>query len=101
MFRTISLVQCRDHKEAPALVEAARTICASDSHVRCVEASVGLQLLDHPLAPQASFSIVMDFDDQGGWQEYRKSKAHDEFQALAAPHASAVLATQYVVAVPS
>ena len=95
MFRTISLVQCADHSQANAIVEAARQICGRDPNVGRVEVSVGLRLLDHPLAPQASYSILMDFQDEDAWRRYRAGEAHDEFQALVIPHVTTVLTTQY------
>ena len=100
MFRTISLVQCADHSHANAIVEAAREICGRDPNVGRVEVSVGLRLLDHPLAPQASYSIVMDFENEGAWRRYRAGAAHDEFQALVIPHVTSVLTTQYQVDPP-
>jgi hypothetical protein len=101
MFRTIALVQCNDHGEAQRIVDAALETCAADANVRNLEVAVGLRLLDHPLAPQASYSIIMDFDDEVSWHRYRAGSAHDRFQALSAPHAQAVLTTQYARETPS
>jgi hypothetical protein len=97
MFRTISLVRVNDASQVERIVDAARQIYACDENVRRAEVAVGLALLDHPLAPQASYSIVMDFDDEDGWRRFRSGKWHDDFQALAAPHLESMIATQYTV----
>jgi hypothetical protein len=97
MFRTISMVKLNADASAEELVVAARKIFATDPDIVSVEVGRGLKLLDHPLVPQASYSIIMSFNDQAGWRHFRQGVPHEEFQKLSIDKAEVVMSTQYSV----
>jgi hypothetical protein len=97
MFRTISMVKLKGEASAEELVVAARRIFESDPDIVSVEVGHGLKLLDHPLVPQASYSIIMSFKDEAGWRQFRQGVPHEEFQKLSIDKADVVMSTQYSV----
>jgi hypothetical protein len=97
MFKTISMVKLKGDASADDLVIAARKIFATDPDIVSVEVGQGLKLLDHPLVPQASYSIIMSFEDEAGWRHFRQGVPHDEFQKLSIDKAEVVMSTQYSV----
>lgn len=97
MFKTISMVKLKGDASAEDLVAAARRIFETDPDIVSVEVGLGLKLLDHPLVPQASYSIIMSFKDEAGWRHFREGVPHEEFQKLSIDKAEVVMSTQYSV----
>jgi hypothetical protein len=97
VFRTISMVKLNAEASAEELVVAARRIFATDPDIVSVEVGQGLKLLDHPLVPQASYSIIMSFKDEAAWRNFRQGIPHEEFQKLSIDKAEVVMSTQYSV----
>ena len=97
MFKTISMVKLKGDASAEDLVAAARKIFATDPDIVSVEVGLGLKLLDHPLVPQASYSIIMSFKDEAAWRHFREGVPHEEFQKLSIDKAEVVMSTQYSV----
>lgn len=94
MFQLIILAQLKDGADPAPLMEflgtelprQVPTVRRSD-----VRADLGLT---KDLGHNATFSWIVDFEDQAGWQVYRDSDAHETFKGLLFPVAEQYLATQ-------
>ena len=94
MFRMIALVELAEGADMDALIAAGRKMIATDPEIRAGEIYPGRKLMAD-YVPHASFSVLLDFDDEEGWRRYVAGPHHVEYDALAMPFTTRVTATQY------
>ena len=96
MFRMIALVELKDGTDMDPLVQAARHMIEVEPNIQYGEVAIGLQLMKD-YTPHASFSLLLDFEDEDAWRRYVAGDEHKAMDELGMQHALRVTATQYVV----
>ena len=96
MFRTIALVETTEDADIDAIVGAARTMIDADPHVLRGQVVPGLRLMARTL-PEASYVMILDFEDQEGWRRYGAGEAHAAFAAFVADVITRSTLAEYVV----
>jgi hypothetical protein len=98
VFQLIVMAQLRDDEDPTPLMEFLRDEMPRRlPSIRRSEVRADLGLTKH-LGHNATFTWIVDFDDQAGWQLYRDSEAHDEFATRLKAVAEQYLATQSITA---
>jgi hypothetical protein len=97
VLRLICLVNIKDGIDPKPIVEAARKMVADEPLVLNGEIMEGLGLMADAGIPHASYSLVLDFEDQDAWAKYMANEPHQAFHEFSFPQVESLVITQYVV----
>ena len=95
MFRTISLVQAKEEADVAAIVSAARRMIEDESEIVWGQVMGGLRRMKQTHS-EASYSMILDFEDEDSWRRYGAGPHHAAFAAIVAPIIERVTLTEYV-----
>lgn len=93
MLQLIVMAQLKDGSDPAPILDVLRRMPETVTTIRRAELRPDLGLTKH-LGHNATFTWIVDFDDQDGWQVYRDSPEHEVFANLLKPSAEQYLATQ-------
>ena len=100
MFRMIALVRVKAGVDPAPIVEGVRDNLLRDPNVRGGQVMLGLghsdKTADVPLYV-ASYSVMLDFDDEEAWRRYLVGEAHKAADEVSLPYVDTVLATHYII----
>ena len=100
MFRMIALVRLKAGIDPEPIAEAVRANLFRDPNVRSGEVVLGFGHQDKtsevPLHT-ASYSVLLDFDDEASWRLYLAGEPHASADEVAVPYVDSVMATHYIV----
>jgi hypothetical protein len=95
VLRLICLVRVKEGVDPAPIVEAARKMVADEPMILAGEVMEGLQLMADAGVPHASYSLVLDFEDQDSWARYIAGAPHQAFHEFSFPQVESLVVTQY------
>jgi hypothetical protein len=98
IFRVIALVRVKNGVDPQIVVDAVTRSISLDPDIRSSEVVLGLGLMNNYVVPlnAASYSMLLDFDDEDSWRRYLNGEAHAAADAEVLPYIEHVIATHYV-----
>jgi hypothetical protein len=95
VLRLICLVTVKDGVDPAPIVDAARKMVADEPVILSGEVMEGLQLMADAGVPHASYSLVLDFEDQDSWAKYIAGAPHQAFHEFSISQVESLVVTQY------
>ena len=97
MLRFISLVTVRDGADLGAIVTAGAAMCRDDPDIRDGTVAAGLGLMRGAGAPEADYSMVLDFADADAMNRWAAGPAHQKLLETVGDAAESFVVTQFAI----
>jgi antibiotic biosynthesis monooxygenase (ABM) superfamily enzyme len=95
MLRFVSLVTVRDGTDVDAITQAGAAMCRNDPDIRTGTVEAGLRLMAGLGAPEADYSIVLDFDDADAMSRWAAGPEHQKFGEVVGTAVASFVVTQF------
>jgi hypothetical protein len=95
VLRLICLVNVKEGVDPGPIVDAARRMVADEPLILKGEVESGLGLMADAGVPHASYSLILDFEDQDAWSNYVAGAPHQAFHEFSFPQVESLVVTQY------
>ena len=95
MLRFISLVKVHEGTDVQPIVAAGATMCAADDNIISGQVSAGLGLMAAYGAPEASYTMLLDFADQQAMDAWATGQAHADFGTVVGSAVETFMVTQF------
>jgi antibiotic biosynthesis monooxygenase (ABM) superfamily enzyme len=97
MLRFISLVTVREGTDVEAIVTAGGTMCRNDPDIRQGTVAAGLGLMRSAGAPEADYSMVLNFADAEAMNRWATGPAHQKFGETIGDVVASFVVTQFAI----
>lgn len=97
MLRFISLVTVVEGTDVDAIVRAGETMCQDDPDIQSGTVAGGLGLMREFGAPEADYSIVLDFADVDAMNRWAVGEAHQAFGAVVGSAVASFAVTEFTL----
>jgi hypothetical protein len=96
VFRAISMVEVVDGTDVDAIVAAGRAMAAAEPAVLRAEVMAGRRIMQRRFA-EASYVLILDFEDEAAWRRYGKGAPHAAFAQLVAGIVKRITLAEYEI----
>jgi hypothetical protein len=97
MLRFISLLTVREGTDVGAIVAAGEAMCREDPDITAGTVAAGLGLMREMGAPEADYSMVLDFADADAMGRWAVGPAHQALLAVTGDAVESFVVTQFTI----